>query len=356
MASVYISYSHDDRSWKDKLKKQLAVLERNKLIQIWDDEVDVGDERGSHLARLNDAHIVVMLITVDFLTQDHIMDQQVPMILQRRQKEGMRVFPIIVKPCNWREVDWLAPLQVAPRDCTPIAKGSEYEIEEALAEIANEIHQVSKKMGQGSGHSGQSSSQPVSLESSLKYQSKDVFISYAWGGDSGKLVDKLDKAFHEKGISIVRDLRDLGFKGRIKAFMERLGKGSCVIVVISDKYLRSKNCMFELIRISEAGNFADRIFPIVLPDAGGMYDPLTRIGYIRYWEEQIVKVNEAIHGLGSSANLQGIHEELNLYTEIRGLIERLMAVLKDMNTLTAEIHSNSDFETLFNAVSTRLNS
>src|SRR5512139_972145 len=95
---------------------------------------------------------------------------------------------------------------------------------------------------------------------------REVFLSYAWGDASEEFANRLDQAFQQKGISIIRDKRDLGYKGMIKEFMERIGQGKCVIAVISDKYLKSPNCMFELLHVVENGNFYDRIFPIILGD------------------------------------------------------------------------------------------
>jgi hypothetical protein len=102
-----------------------------------------------------------------------------------------------------------------------------------------------------------------------------VFISYAWGDEREEIVNQLDQALAQRGLKIIRDKRDLGYKGSINAFMERIGQGNCVIVVISDKYLRSPNCMFELVEIAEGKQFHDRIFPIVLNDAD-IYDPVKR--------------------------------------------------------------------------------
>ena len=65
--------------------------------------------------------------------------------------------------------------------------------------------------------------------------SRAVFISYAWGGESEDLVNQLDTALQARGITVIRDKRDLGFKGRIKAFMEEIGRGKAVVVVISEK-------------------------------------------------------------------------------------------------------------------------
>ena len=183
-------------------------------------------------------------------------------------------------------------------------------------------------------------------------QEKEIFISYAWGGKSEEIVNQLDKTFQEKGITIVWDKQDLDFKGRIKEFMERIGRGKGVIVVISEKYLESENCMFELVQIAQNGQFYDRIFPIVLDDAK-IYKPINRIEYVKYWEEQIHQLDEAMKSV-SSANLQGFREDIDLYTEIRNTIAELTNILRDMNALTPEIHSESGFDELFEAIERKL--
>ncbi|MEH2043073.1 leucine-rich repeat domain-containing protein [Nostoc sp.] len=181
---------------------------------------------------------------------------------------------------------------------------------------------------------------------------KEIFLSYAWRGESEQFVNKLDETFQAKGIKIIRDKRDLGYKGLIKAFMERIGRGKCAIAVISDKYLKSRNCMFELMQIAKNGEFYNRIFPIVLADAQ-IYKPVTRLKYIKHWEDEIKELDEEMKKVGA-ANLQGFREEIDQYTEIRNTIAELTNLLKDMNTLTPDIHSESDFESLLNAIAQRL--
>ncbi len=181
---------------------------------------------------------------------------------------------------------------------------------------------------------------------------KEIFISYAWGDESEKLVDRLDQAFQKKGITIIRDKRDAGFKARIKEFMKRIGRGKAVIAIISKRYLESENCMFELVEIAKNGEFYDRIFPIVLKDAN-IYKPVERIQYIKYWENKIHELDEAMKSV-SAANLQGFREVIDLYTEIRQTIARLTDVIADMNTLTPEIHLESDFEALFKSIEQKM--
>ena len=179
-----------------------------------------------------------------------------------------------------------------------------------------------------------------------------VFISYAWGGESERIVNELDADLQAKGILVVRDKRNLGFKGMIRDFMRQFGRGHAVIVVISDKYLKSPNCMFELVEISRNKDLYDRVFPIVLGDAD-IYDPVHRIKYIKHWEDKIKELDEAMKSV-SAANLQGMREELDSYDEIRDNVSNLTFFLKDMNTLTAEIQENSNFASLISALETRL--
>ena len=183
---------------------------------------------------------------------------------------------------------------------------------------------------------------------STKEFEKEIFISYAWGGESENFANNLDQTLQAKGITIIRDKRDLGYKGLIKQFMERIGQGKCVIVVISDKYLKSSNCMFELVEIAANGKFYDRIFPIVLADAQ-IYKSVQRLKYIKHWEDEIKELDEAMRGV-SAANLQGFREDIDLYTMIRNTIAEITNLLKDMNTLTPDIHSQSEFEQLIKAI------
>jgi len=179
-----------------------------------------------------------------------------------------------------------------------------------------------------------------------------VFISYAWGSEREEIVNQIDKALQERGIKIIRDKRDLGYKGSISEFMERIGQGNCVVVVISDKYLRSPNCMFELVEIAEGKQFHDRIFPVVLNDAN-IYDPVKRIEYVKHWEVKRAELAEAMKTL-DPANLQGIREDMDLYDRIRDKISGLTSILKDMNTLTPDMHRDANFNEVYDGILKRI--
>lgn len=176
-----------------------------------------------------------------------------------------------------------------------------------------------------------------------------IYVSYAWNPESDAIVDSIEKAFQKRNVHIIRDKNDLQYKGRIKEFMEQLGQGNCVILVISNKYLRSENCMFELLQIFKNQNFYERIFPLVLDDVK-IAKATDRIDLVKYWEDETENLDIKIRELKDLSNIQGVTDDLNLYTEIRHNIARLTNILKDINTLNTNRHINSDYEQLYSLV------
>ena len=59
---------------------------------------------GGNRKAINTAGIAILMITANFLTSKFILDEEVPKLLARREKEGVRVIPVIVKPCAWTQV------------------------------------------------------------------------------------------------------------------------------------------------------------------------------------------------------------------------------------------------------------
>jgi hypothetical protein len=182
---------------------------------------------------------------------------------------------------------------------------------------------------------------------------KEVFVSYAWKDDeSVSVVDQLQHAFEGRDIQLIRDKSEMNYRDPIRAFMQRLGRGKCVIVVLSDIYLTSESCMFELTEIAERGDLRDRVFPIVLEDAN-IYKARARLHYVRHWEKEKADLDAAMKEVGGE-HLEGIRETMDLYAKIRNTAAELMDILGDMNALTPGQHQGSNFEALFQSVEQRL--
>ena len=141
MNKIFISYSHKDEKWKERLVSHLEVLEIEGYFTLWDDsKIDFGDNWFHKIEKeLNEARIVMLMISKDFLISDFICNEEVPRILERRQREGLRVIPLIVKPCAWEAVKWLSSIQAAPKGGKPLSTKKDHEIDEDLAILTKRI-------------------------------------------------------------------------------------------------------------------------------------------------------------------------------------------------------------------------
>jgi hypothetical protein len=188
--------------------------------------------------------------------------------------------------------------------------------------------------------------------SAYMLDTKEVCISYAGGGHSDELADKLCEAFKARKIKVIRDKDELKYKNSLKDFMKRIGRGNCVITVISDKYLKSRYCMDELIQVAKNGAFRERVVPLILNDAD-IYDPVSIARYVGYWEAKTEELDTALKSI-SSANTQGIQEDIYLYAEIERTISQLTNTLRDFIVPPIAVHVESNFEEVFREVETIL--
>ncbi len=145
--SVFISYSHKDEEWKDRLVTQLGVLKQEGILDLWDDRrIEVGDDWKPEIENaINRAAIAILMISANFLTSKFILDEEVPKFLARREKEGLRVIPLIVKPCAWTQVKWLSKIQARPKDGKPLSTQRAPQADADLAAFAIEIAGIVKR-------------------------------------------------------------------------------------------------------------------------------------------------------------------------------------------------------------------
>ncbi len=178
-----------------------------------------------------------------------------------------------------------------------------------------------------------------------------VYVSYAWKEEEqNRLVDKLGEACAARGIELLRDREQIGYGGSIRQFMNQLGTGRHVILVLSEAYFKSASCMYELRQIHENRNFRKRVNPIVLSGTP-LYDPIDRIPYLEYWETKTAELEEALKRLKDPKYTQKSRDVLDRYAEFRRLMDKLLSDLAEMNTLTENVHLETDFAALLERIS-----
>ena len=155
--NVFVSYAHEDRAFKDTLLKHLKGLTRRGLVAPWADHaIDGGEDWHAAIVRAMDAcEMGLLLVSPDFINSDFIHSKELSRLLLRRENEGIRVVPIIVRPCHWQS-ETIGKLQALPEDGKAILTldrqpgGSD----EAWADIAAKVEVwANEYRGQKSGPS-----------------------------------------------------------------------------------------------------------------------------------------------------------------------------------------------------------
>jgi tetratricopeptide (TPR) repeat protein len=120
--TVFVSYSHQDKVWKDLLLPQLRVLAQLALIDVWVDErIDAGATWYPEIqAAMEKAAAAVCLISANYLSSDFVLKEEVPYFLAQREKKGLLLLPVLVSECPWRLVEWIKATQLVPRGALPL--------------------------------------------------------------------------------------------------------------------------------------------------------------------------------------------------------------------------------------------
>jgi tetratricopeptide (TPR) repeat protein len=222
--TVFISYSHKDEEWKDRLVTHLRVLEKQGQLDLWDDRrIGAGEDWHAEIqAAMARASVAVLLVSADFLTSDFILGKEVPRLLRRRDEEGLRVFPIIAKPCAWKRVEWLARMQVRPKDGKPLSAGDEHQIDADLAVVAEEVAAI---IGRATGEPTPEGYVPLGPEkislAKLPSTSPDLFgreselatLDAAWESDETHVLSLVAWGGVGKTALVNRWLLEMGKEG-----------------------------------------------------------------------------------------------------------------------------------------------
>ena len=119
--TVFISYSHKDEALRDELAKHLTILRRQKIISDWyDRDITAGDDwRTAILDQLNQADLILLLISADFLASDFCWAVELTRAIDRHDKGEAVVVPIILREVDWKGAPF-GKLQALPTNAQPV--------------------------------------------------------------------------------------------------------------------------------------------------------------------------------------------------------------------------------------------
>jgi hypothetical protein len=144
--SIFISYSHTDLKYLDRLKIHLKPFEKKGQIDLWADTKIYAGEKWKNMimSALDKSVVAILLISADFLASDFIVDNELPPLLKDAEEKGKIILPVIVKPCRFTSDDNLSKYQAINNPDNPISSLNENDQEIIYVKIANFIGNLVK--------------------------------------------------------------------------------------------------------------------------------------------------------------------------------------------------------------------
>lgn len=139
--TVFVSYSHADIAYLERLKIHLKPFEKSGQIDLWQDtKIKAGEKWKEKITQaLEKSAIAILLISADFLASDFIVDNELPPLLQAAEEKGKTILPVILKPCRFTRDPNLSKFQAINNPNIPLSKLDENGREEIYVDIANYI-------------------------------------------------------------------------------------------------------------------------------------------------------------------------------------------------------------------------
>lgn len=171
-----------------------------------------------------------------------------------------------------------------------------------------------------------------------------IFLSYCWKDE--EVANNIIAYFENNiNIEIHRDIIDIKKWCSIKEYMQSINDADYIILLISDFYLKSENCMYEVLEVIRDRNYRNKIFPAIVNPA--IYRPINRAYYVKYWENEFNELHNALKDI-SVQNLGKLNEDLKRCQDISANIAEFLDVISDMN--------NPDIENLCLCIEDKLQS
>jgi hypothetical protein len=139
---VFISYSHKDREWLQKLHTYLKPHMRNASIAVWDDtKIKSGTKWRQEIEdALASAKVAVLLVSPDFLASDFIADHELPSLLEAAENRDLTILWIPLTHSGYKKTD-IAQYQAASGcdPSRPLSSLPKHEQDRVFRDLCEEI-------------------------------------------------------------------------------------------------------------------------------------------------------------------------------------------------------------------------
>ncbi len=133
---LFYCYAHEDKVWRDELENHLVSLKRLYALRNWHDREILPGQEWEHAIEdsLNTAHLILLLISPDFIRSDYAYGKEMQRALERHEEGSCKVIPILLRP-TFLDGAPFTKLQMLPTDAKPISRWPDRD--EAFLNVAN---------------------------------------------------------------------------------------------------------------------------------------------------------------------------------------------------------------------------
>lgn len=147
-----------------------------------------------------------------------------------------------------------------------------------------------------------------------------IFLSYAWANVA--VANEIDSTFMQYGITFLRDVRDIPYTGNIKEFMHQITKSDFVAMLISEEYIKSENCMYEVMELLNAHEFEKRILPIIIGDLR-VFNADVQSNCYDYWSKHVEITVSRFQSHPNEKTLSDKKKSQNIYNSLGVFFQKL---------------------------------
>jgi len=194
---VFFSYAHEDEPLLNKLKSHLQPLRRQGLIDVWHDrDIHAGTEWEQEInEHLNDAEIILLLISPDFMNSEYCYSKEMQRALERHKQGKTKVIPINLRPVDWHGAPF-NNIQSLPRNGKAVTSSRWNSADEAFFDVAKGIREVVEDL---LSHTVTPAVTPNNMPDELKpvdgiIQTQAIDESWSSAGALGEIVGRLADA------------------------------------------------------------------------------------------------------------------------------------------------------------------
>lgn len=176
--------------------------------------------------------------------------------------------------------------------------------------------------------------------------SPTVFLSYSWA--NGDAAEKIFSDLKQVGITVIKDNHQLKYKDDLTGFMQGIRDADFALILISEEYLKSVNCMFEACQLLNERDAKKKLLPVIV-DGTSIYKTENRIELISHWQGVIKDLETKLNGIDPTLAIE-VYKDLKAIKEVVQAIDGFLKMVTSMLVITLKELTDQNYKPVLDAV------